>query len=327
MWARSAAGRDTRAGAVANRGRRRATRSCANDARSVARARDARDRTVELLPGFPPDWLGQSLAVHDAPVARRSCCRSRCAGTARGPRCCGTRPPASSCARPRSIPRGRRAAARARRCSPSRPRRCSRWDRAAERPTGRAGRRARSSSRDRASRRERRPRRLRRRRAVRPRRPDAAARTRAARLPRRRDRRVDPRDWCRRTRKAALAELRRVPRAAADGERWSRSRRSPRAPGSTPTFAAAGLARGGLPRPASVRAALRRGRRRRCSSCSATVATFVGDERGAPARAHARRGGRAGRRGRDRAAALERRGAARRRRPVRRRRPHLRRRR
>ena len=67
--------------------------------------------SIELLPGFPPEWLG--------PVGhgRRRCrsapgrCRSRCAGTAPARRCCGTCRPVSSCARRARSRRGRRAPA------------------------------------------------------------------------------------------------------------------------------------------------------------------------------------------------------------------------
>jgi hypothetical protein len=115
-----------------------ASRRLASCRRCVAVLVREHGTQVDLLPGFPPDWLGQSLTVSDLPCAPDRC-RSRCAGTAPVPRCCGTRRRASRCARRRSIPRGRPAIASARRCSPSRPGRCCSF--AAGQPSRRRGHR------------------------------------------------------------------------------------------------------------------------------------------------------------------------------------------
>jgi hypothetical protein len=81
--------------------------------RTAARRRGRDDRAIEPLPSprflatcarvlvrddrewvdsarLPPDWLGQSLTVDRRAVAR-ACFRSRCGGTDRARRCCGTR--------------------------------------------------------------------------------------------------------------------------------------------------------------------------------------------------------------------------------------------
>ena len=89
-------------------GRARHRRRCRSGSVPLGAARRAgsraRRRAIDILPGFPTDWLGQPLTVDDVPLRARDRCRSRCAGTAPGPRCSGRRPPAWSCARPRSIP-------------------------------------------------------------------------------------------------------------------------------------------------------------------------------------------------------------------------------
>ena len=276
--ARRARARRARAAGAAtgSRGRRCARSTPARDPAAVPR-RDARRCScgstigrVDLLPGFPPEWLGQSLAV-------RRRCPLRAGSLSFALRWHGARPAllvgrarrASRCAAPRSTRRGRRRRRRARRllAEPPAPLLAD-GDRATDRrvtPVDAPGsvlvsdddaieRRTTTSSRPGSTTRTR---------------PDAAVAARAARVPHRRDRRVDPRARAG-ARGGRAAELRRVPHAspgrrAADARARSRERGRDRCRRSRPqVWRAAGLRRS-----AAVRAPLRRRRRRRCSSWSA----------------------------------------------------------
>jgi hypothetical protein len=57
------------------RDRRRAKRDRGRDLLAVTRAALVRDSraTIDILPGFSPAWLGQNLAVHDAPLRGGRC--------------------------------------------------------------------------------------------------------------------------------------------------------------------------------------------------------------------------------------------------------------
>ena len=110
---------------------RRGRRGARSGAVPVGAARRARATSsaasVELLPGFPPDWLGQPLTVESLPlraravVVRGALARRPARAAVGGAR--GYRAPRAR-ARSGVVGEARRPG---RRCSPSRRRRCSRW--------------------------------------------------------------------------------------------------------------------------------------------------------------------------------------------------------
>ena len=204
MWARlGMRDRRRRAGAA------RRTAACSATMRADARARRPAT-TIELVARVSaPAWLGQT-----SPCTTRRCARARCSFAVRWhgarPALLWDVPAGDRCARPRSIPRGRRPSRPARRCWPSRRRAAGDGARSARRRR-RRGRRAGAVLVTDDERARRRPRR---RRAVRPRRA------------RRRGRRLELLDFLvdevgasipelvQRRRAGRAPELRRVPHAA-----------------------------------------------------------------------------------------------------------------
>ena len=263
---------------------------------------------VDLLPGFPPEWLGQSLAVHDAAAARRAAL-VRGALARRAARAAVGRARRDRAARPALDPAwsSTRAAGETLLAEPPAPLLAD----GTGRRDGDADRRARAVLVSDGGRR-RRPRRSDRGRAVRP----GRARTRPCGstlldVPHRRGRRVDPRARAGR-RGGRAAQLRRVPQLCGPTATAGRSREV--AERGRDRRRASRSACGGAPGFADPRPFERRFGEAdvACSSSSRDLARVRRSRSTmSAARAHDRRGDRPDRRGRDRAAALEHRGAAR----------------